>query len=643
VVRYAALLSLVAACSGFQKPFTSPAHGGPPWSEVTTRHFVLRTDHDPETAGRAAANLERMFSLVSDLAFESRDLPAMKVEVTYFRRSDEAEVVARRRGLGPRSGFFLAGRRFDFERERMAVLSGDLTEDTRALMQHELGHFFIDYYYPQAPTWLHEGLALYIEAIQLDKGLATFGALPSSFVFYKGSWWVSCSVTGCRSQIPVSDATPVSQLLVMPYEDFHGKQINDRFSPEYAETAREETTHYASAYALVRLLLENPTFRPAAESYFARLRSGEHSTEAWRETVGRLPPATLEAEFRASLAPISIILRQTRYDPPASPPERVRILSEGETRMSWARLWDWDSEEGRRGAGAELDGAPSDQQASVEGVLVRAGWLASGKQTAAAKDMLQQALARSPDQPRLLTSLLQIMLESKGDLSASGFAELEARLAPAASTAGQFHALAGASLTLSRNDAAVAHERRALAVDPGCVSCLAFLAEALALQGHLAEALATVRLAQGVLHDGARSPALASQLRRYQKVLAHPAGVAAGATSAPASPCSEGSIAPREPHGHLPPGALRKIMADNHAALSACYDAGRVRNPRLAGRFTIHFTVETDGKVTDVRPTCATFPDPDVIACMVAVYRGLVFPWPQGGVVPVSTPLEFGP
>ena len=84
-----------AGCSALQTPASSPSV---PWTEVVTRHFVLRTDHDPRTAREAAAALERTFSMVSDLAFESRDMPSMKIEVVHFRRLADGQEVARWRG-----------------------------------------------------------------------------------------------------------------------------------------------------------------------------------------------------------------------------------------------------------------------------------------------------------------------------------------------------------------------------------------------------------------------------------------------------------------------------------------------------------------------------------------------------------------
>src|SRR5262245_15146165 len=84
-----ALAVALTACNALsRKPFTSPANGGPAWTEVKSDHFVISTDLDASAARRISADLEATFSALADLGFASADKPKMKVHVVYFRHEE---------------------------------------------------------------------------------------------------------------------------------------------------------------------------------------------------------------------------------------------------------------------------------------------------------------------------------------------------------------------------------------------------------------------------------------------------------------------------------------------------------------------------------------------------------------------------
>src|SRR5262249_22213755 len=126
---------------------------------------------------------------------------------------------------------------------------------------------------------------------------------------------------------------------------------------------------------------------------------------------------------------------------------------------------------------------------------------------------------------RALDSLGWIILESMKE-DGAGKSEIAAalepiatQLAPLAATTAQFDLLARHSEAKGAFLASVAHEKQALATDPGCRSCMSFRAHAVSKQGRAADALAVATLAQGLLRDGARSAAITRQIETYRRTL----------------------------------------------------------------------------------------------------------------------------
>ncbi|HET9552518.1 MAG TPA: DUF1570 domain-containing protein [Anaeromyxobacteraceae bacterium] len=161
--RAAALaLSLsLAGCATAGGPFVCPAHGGPPWRDVASPHFLLRTDLGDDAAAALLARLERLRAAVLSALFD--DAPAAEggVEVVAFRSDAEyrpfappgvAAYYLRSAGGPPR-----------------IVLSGELLTDQRAMLAHELTHHLVAAVFQRQPRWLAEGLATQMESLA-DQG-----------------------------------------------------------------------------------------------------------------------------------------------------------------------------------------------------------------------------------------------------------------------------------------------------------------------------------------------------------------------------------------------------------------------------------------------------------------------------------------
>jgi hypothetical protein len=124
-------------------------------------------------------------------------------------------------------------------------------------------------------------------------------------------------------------------------------------------------------------------------------------------------------------------------------------------------------------------------------------------------------------------------------------------------------------------------------------------------------------------------------------------------------------IDPSKPKGHLPPEVIQTIVHNNFGVMRRCYEEGLGRDPTLKGSIATKFVIDRDGTVStaaDIHDVPATavapsllvekeredvdaprFPDPKVTACVVAQFKELRFPPPQGGIITVIYPLIFHP
>jgi hypothetical protein len=134
--------------------------------------------------------------------------------------------------------------------------------------------------------------------------------------------------------------------------------------------------------------------------------------------------------------------------------------------------------------------------------------------------------------------------------------------------------------------------------------------------------------------------------------------VATPPTNLPKYPCeppaaleaTKGSLdagAPRDAgglvNGRLPPEVIQKIVREHFDEYRRCYEAGMRRNPNLSGRVAIKFIIDRSGGVRDSHPMCTSFPDDEVVRCVVEGFERLSFPEPEGGMVTVVYPITFIP
>lgn len=79
-------------------------------------------------------------------------------------------------------------------------------------------------------------------------------------------------------------------------------------------------------------------------------------------------------------------------------------------------------------------------------------------------------------------------------------------------------------------------------------------------------------------------------------------------------------------------------------AIKICYERELKRNPSLAGKVTVQFSIQPQGNVTDVNVTGNSTGDSAVAECVASAVRRFRFnPGPKGGSVSYSYPFVFAP
>ena len=265
--------------------------------------------------------------------------------------------------------------------------------------------------------------------------------------------------------------------------------------------------------------MENEKYKAAFRAYLERLRSGERDASAWSATVGEVGTGgaeELEADYRASLVPHEVTTLRTKYTPPSSAPEaqRIRPLEDAEVHILWARLRIWGTPEARRLAAEDLDEAARTSR-NPELAMVRAYFAAAGGERESAKTVLREAVSAHPEDPRLWTALGRLTLQAMPRTTTmhdamETLAPIIAKLVLIAESPAQLDFLAETSLFDGKPEAALAYEKRAIAVDPNCIECLGGAARAMLRKGMAKEALEVATLAQGISPEGDRPPWLES-------------------------------------------------------------------------------------------------------------------------------------
>ncbi|MCC6808435.1 MAG: energy transducer TonB [Deltaproteobacteria bacterium] len=98
-----------------------------------------------------------------------------------------------------------------------------------------------------------------------------------------------------------------------------------------------------------------------------------------------------------------------------------------------------------------------------------------------------------------------------------------------------------------------------------------------------------------------------------------------------------------EVDGALDPQDIARVVKTRMAAIKECYERELKRNPKLAGKVVVRFTIDEEGRVTQASIEENTLGEKAVGACIVSRFERFRFPKPEGGAVPVAYPFIFAP
>ncbi len=94
-------------------------------------------------------------------------------------------------------------------------------------------------------------------------------------------------------------------------------------------------------------------------------------------------------------------------------------------------------------------------------------------------------------------------------------------------------------------------------------------------------------------------------------------------------------------NGTLPRSAIRRQIRLRRNQIAHCYQSQLNGNPDLAGRVTITFIIDAQGRVITSTVSSNTVGSPEVGQCVSQVIRRISFPAPGSGVVRVNYPFTF--
>jgi hypothetical protein len=119
-----------------------------------------------------------------------------------------------------------------------------------------------------------------------------------------------------------------------------------------------------------------------------------------------------------------------------------------------------------------------------------------------------------------------------------------------------------------------------------------------------------------------------------------PTGGAAG-RSGPSARVPRVRTGNADVEGGLSREVIRRVVRRHIDELRFCYEQALDRDPELAGRVSVQFTIDREGSVREAAIASDTMGDGATSACIAHVVQRWAFPAPAGGEVRVSYPFVF--
>lgn len=497
-------LAYLAGCGG--PALASPADGGKPWRQLSSSHFVLRTDAAPERAQQTLNDLEQTFTIFQSVAFPREPELASVVEVTLFSELRHLELL----GHGKTAGVYRRALRTLDENTPHMVLAGWYDEFARELVQHELAHHFVAFYYPAAPTWLNEGLAEYFETATLQDGHVVLGEYNRNYTFAANPWTITNVGEQWRIIIPFDAAVPLPELLAAPSAEFYS---SDRDSDH---GFKEDLRHYASAWALVQTL-RSPSYRRAFDEYLARLYTAEEDPEsAWATAFAPAGLPRLNADYQRFIREHVSYVERYPLPRERAPRFAERELPADEVHLIWANVRDTDTAEGARAARRDIERALELQPDNPAAHRALGDWELRHGSLELARRAYDRAVAQAGLTAENAQALLRLALH-RPIKDATAVARLADALRTQAKTASQYGLIAEYYEALGKTNQALFFANKSIRRDTSCWWCYDTAARIHAARQRWALAAAAENVAVNLLPHGVVDLDLTRRLRSYQQ------------------------------------------------------------------------------------------------------------------------------
>ncbi|MBF5044634.1 hypothetical protein FGE12_19695 [Aggregicoccus sp. 17bor-14] len=159
--------ALFAGCAATRSSTTCPAEHGATWRELRSEHFRLRTDLESQEAARALVQLERYRRAVL-LDWVQHFDPPGTTDVVLLQDSRALQTLIGRRALWA-GRVTLDGAELLLSADQLARLD-EVGSSTTLSPLYVLAYPLTWQAMPAEPRWLAEGLARYVQTVQLEKG-----------------------------------------------------------------------------------------------------------------------------------------------------------------------------------------------------------------------------------------------------------------------------------------------------------------------------------------------------------------------------------------------------------------------------------------------------------------------------------------
>ncbi len=96
--------------------------------------------------------------------------------------------------------------------------------------------------------------------------------------------------------------------------------------------------------------------------------------------------------------------------------------------------------------------------------------------------------------------------------------------------------------------------------------------------------------------------------------------------------------------GDLDKAMIRRVVRRHMGRIRFCYERELTKDPKLAAKIAVKFTIGRDGKVTEASSKSSAGGNAELELCLSKAFEAMQFPAPAGGgIVIVAYPLRFEP